>query len=1207
MKLESLVLVNWGSLRSGEYPMGNMSLLTGPTGSGKSTMLDALQTGMTAVYQHIFSYNPGQDETTQSARNGKTKRTLWSYIVGAEDNLFARPDGAHGYVGLVFKPSEGETGNGFTALVAASARVDGSGGRRQAVQERMALLILDEVALRLEDLVTVGLEGAMQVVEVERVEAHLRATYPKVNNFRDNKREYLCQLYGRFRGQKFVAFSEAEAAARAWSQAIAHKPIGSVDDLVKTQILEHDSQKLAQGIAQISDLVRQVHGLRLEGERLKDNISRMTVLSGAIAKASDAYEKATVYQVLSAKRLLLEDERQVSASREQIAGLDAKIEADKTVAAQATGEKQGLHSSLVKIEAQLSGIPAANEKARLDERQSRAQAALQDALRELLVAVGQVEQLRAAATHLIALPVPADFRAIQGAVSAIGRELAPMGKLPTAEWRSQLESTIQLGELSETISLSKTLRDLAAIEGSFDGLYDAMAGATDSFVAAVNSQLGALQQLQQGAAERERVAADRKRNLAAGGADYPRDVQQALKALRAEMPGISVQPLCDFIEPVSPDWMPAIEGYMGKARFNLVVPDEQEEQVTRYLKARHPSVRVIQGSLCLRKARPELVQTSSIIHELASDHPIVKAYLVEQFGSVVKVDDLSTLRHTSRGLMKDGQAAGSRTLYVAQSEALVFGKAQQAAARQRAEDAHQAAVVELSRLETQRKELGVLLSVVKQGRLPNFDAIGAAEQAVTAMELVWEDIKRLDLTEVESLLGEKAVLGIQISRCESLVAEANQRIGQHQTLLSAQQLALLQKEGALPGRKQRVTDELQKLKALCDANSALSYVELEQQAEQLLVSGEGPQNLQDAVQTLLVKSRDYTGDVREAVSEYNLVARQDEKLEFPYGEHREGNFAPVYGLLVRLQFNVQEQLRTQREIGLYRNLDQLRQAEDSFRDVFTKQFCYEIRNAVDTGVRTLKALNHELEKLKFGTDRFRIDWSSWVAEFEEYYKFFCAAYDLAETQESGGLFDQEVLTPENCAVRDRLLALLLSNDQDKAQKELLRIADYRNYRRYEIWKESDSGSKVALSEWGTGSGGQLETPAYIIRAAVVTNRLKHFEKGSHLKLLVNDESFAKMDERRAHDVMTFIRDSLGIQLICAMPTKHAGALKSEFTREWCFTRTEAEGNGEVDFISEADERELNTDRLRELWDTRRQDVRQQAALLFEANEAGALE
>ena len=94
MKLESLILVNWGSLRPGEYPMGNMTLLTGPTGSGKSTLLDALQTGMTAAYQNVFNYNPSQDETTQSARNGKTKRTLWSYIVGAEGDEGARGETA---------------------------------------------------------------------------------------------------------------------------------------------------------------------------------------------------------------------------------------------------------------------------------------------------------------------------------------------------------------------------------------------------------------------------------------------------------------------------------------------------------------------------------------------------------------------------------------------------------------------------------------------------------------------------------------------------------------------------------------------------------------------------------------------------------------------------------------------------------------------------------------------------------------------------------------------------------------------------------------------------------------------------------------------------------------------------------------------------------------------------------------------------------
>lgn len=167
----------------------------------------------------------------------------------------------------------------------------------------------------------------------------------------------------------------------------------------------------------------------------------------------------------------------------------------------------------------------------------------------------------------------------------------------------------------------------------------------------------------------------------------------------------------------------------------------------------------------------------------------------------------------------------------------------------------------------------------------------------------------------------------------------------------------------------------------------------------------------------------------------------------------------------------------------------------------------------------------------------------------------------------------------------------------------MRIADYRNYRRYEIWNESDSGGRIALSTWGTGSGGQLETPAYIVRAAIVTNRLKFFEKGPSLKLLVNDESFSKMDEQRARDVLRFLRDSLKLQVISAMPTKAAGGLRDEFNREYSFTRAEVDENGELDFVSDCDERILKTDRMRELWEHQRVIVREQAKLVFAAEEA----
>ena len=148
MKLDRLILVNWGQIRSGDYDMGDMTLLTGPTGSGKSTMLDALQTVMTAAYQGIFNYNPGQDEVSQGQRRGKTKRTLESYVVGAEYSRFSRPDGAQGYMAAIFRPSAGEEGvKSFTALVAAAARVDGVAERRDAKLERFELVIVDDAAL----------------------------------------------------------------------------------------------------------------------------------------------------------------------------------------------------------------------------------------------------------------------------------------------------------------------------------------------------------------------------------------------------------------------------------------------------------------------------------------------------------------------------------------------------------------------------------------------------------------------------------------------------------------------------------------------------------------------------------------------------------------------------------------------------------------------------------------------------------------------------------------------------------------------------------------------------------------------------------------------------------------------------------------------------------------------------------------------------
>ncbi|MEO8169347.1 MAG: SbcC/MukB-like Walker B domain-containing protein [Oxalobacteraceae bacterium] len=1206
MKLDKLILVNWGALRSQEYPMGNMTLLTGPTGSGKSTMIDALQTVMTAVYQNIFNYNPGQDETTQGARNGKTKRTLWSYIVGAEDNLFARPDGAHGYIAAVFKPSEGEEGREFTALVAAAARVDGAGERRHAVVERLALLLIDGVALQLGDLTSSAIDNSMDVVAVENIEQHLSAKYSNVTNFRDSKREYLCQLYGRFRGQKTVSFIEAEGAAKAWSQSIAHKPIGSVDELVKHQILELDTSQLAQRIAQISKLMRQVNALRKEGERLSDNVERLEQLGQAVSATAGAHQLACQSQLLVASMALREDQRQLEAAAVANATLQAQIAEEDGHAEKLEQDCQAKNRSLMQIHVQMAGIPAAEQKARIQNQIAQCEARIKAVFNTLQQHAQSARQLENAARNVAGMQIPPQQKEIADAARQVVQALAAAAALDLA---ARLASIAALARADEVDVLQALLlvSDFSGVDAALEKLHVTLAGTESSFVSALHTQIAQLRASEQEALRREKDAAARKANLAEGGADYPIYVLHALKEFRSALAAARAQVLCDLVEPMSADWQAAIEGYMGGARFNLVVDQEWEEKAIEFVHQHKLRAKVIQGSLCLENLKIERTPSDSIVHELGTEHPIACAYLHEQFGQVVKVADAEALRRTSRGLTRDGKCSGSRTMFGADADSLVFGREAKRLARQRAEQDHAQAERELTEIRTQLRELQGALELMGRLHCPSFAAIGELECLVRELDAARQDLGRLDLTQVGKLEQEAQALSLEIATMGACQTACNKRIGGHETAMQGHQAAIARLNLGLSAKQARVDADTGQLRALCIVNGSLSFTALTYEVASWVGDNSYTQSQASgnaARQTAL--SWQLYADARTALGEYHAHARSDERFEVVQGDDlRESDFTPLYAQMVALQTRIRAQLMRQKDIGLIKNLEQLRTAESSFNDVFTKQFCYEIRNNVDTGVRTLKTLNVELDKLKFGTDKFRIDWSEWVPEFKAYYDFFCATSEMSEIadmQGSGSLFDGPDLSPENCQVRDQLVQLLLSEDEDKALKELQRVADYRNYRRYEIYKESDTGSHVRLSEWGTGSGGQLETPAYIIHAAVVTNRLKRFEKGSSLRLLVNDESFAKMDEGRARDVLQFLREHLGMQLICAMPTKHAGAIKPEFSREWSFSRTVADGNGEVGFVSEADQRELHSDQLRALWETRRLQVREQAQIHFEAAE-----
>jgi len=1199
MKLDRLILVNWGQLRPGNFDMGDMTLLTGETGSGKSTMLDGLQTIMTAANKGIMNYNPGQDEVMQGQRRSKTKRTLESYVVGAEYNNFSRKDGAQGFMAAVFRPSKGEEHlKPFTALVGASARVEGSGESRQAKLENIAFVIVDDAALTFEDFIKDT--EANEYVSVDRIVRHLQTKYSLVRDFNEKKMDYLCALYGRFRGKSSVPKDEATNAAKAWVQSIAYRPIGSVHELVRDEILDFDEKQLQQDIERIGGLMRQVSNLRHESMRLQANVGKLVKLQTTIATANSAHESHVIQGMLVAKLQLKANEDAVNTRKKQIAKAVEVEEEESTRIKSWNGRVDVLDAQRVTLTARLQGIPVHNQKIELDTSLAKATAAARAYLESLTLSLRAAALLEQRARELTSKAVPDSCKLLRVSVEAVGRAVAEIdfSRLAACQEKILADSAAEELNVGGLYQLSQAF---GGINQGIDGLYDALVGQGDSVTLAVASDSSTVGQAKSKADDRVRDLSSQRAKLAQGKVPYPPMVERALTLLNEQFPQASAQVLCDLVEPKSEKWQSAIESYIDGARFNLIVQTAWERQCTDFLKAKGIFAKVVQGTLCLKGADSKRLPSDSVVHELKSDNPIAWAYLVDQFGAVLKVANTEELRNSSRGITLEGVASGGRTMFPLKEVTNVFGQKSRQAALERVTRELGTAQEDAGNWASVKAFLDGIKVSLQGLKQPHFDS-NPLREAGNIIEKTREALASLDITELKGMEESLAAIVKEITEFRGSIEAAATRKGEQNEIVKTANASIKALQFERQKHLEAFESQIQKVKHLVEVNHALNYPTLSAEVDAKLANA--ALTLEDAKESLKdieTKPGHLLVDVRELLSEYNTQAKADERFIVALQQRQDTLlFDANYAVLVALEQSVVKVLDGLRSIGLYNNSRELDKAERSFHDVFTKQFCVEIKSRVDEGIRTLRQMNAELKNLKFGSDSFSIDWSRWEPEFEDYLGFFEAVTKLADSAEPLDLFGEVTLSEKHMQIRDRLVKLLLDDDHERATKELLRIADYRNYRHYDIINDTSSGGRVKLSEWGTGSGGQLETPAYIVRAAVVTNRLKLFEKAPSLKLLVNDESFAKMDEPRARAVLGFLRDKLDLQVISAMPTMKAGALKDEFNREYSFTRLKNVPNGELDFVSECDERIFKSDKMRELWERQRVLAREKAKQLFDS-------
>ncbi|WP_116364574.1 ATP-binding protein [Parahaliea mediterranea] len=1211
MYLKRAITVNWGNLPPQALEFGPVNLFSGGNGSGKTTAADALQTLMTAARDNLFTFNPGQDETTQRGRGGKQVRTLASYILGCDDGAFARPWDCDGYIAGVFHPTKGETAEPFTAVIGVRAHLDRAGASAQARQDELLLMIVPGEMLLKSHFVRSYPDGD-HVVPVTELPNLLRQEFGKkaVETY-ERKGAYLARLYGALRGKRdAVSQREGSNAARTFARFMAYKPVDSIDQFVAGEVLE--ARELGDTIRRIRDLLRTVHGMEAEARQLRDSVE---LLAQARNRADDyleswlqhqavAYGAAAQQQQRNQKLLVSEQDQQLQLRQQQKALASERAETHKRL--------QQVHRELVALEARIQGVPALRTKAELEDKHQQITAQLHAGARPLLEqdqqrntnlsALQNIRDLLNRHSLALALPELAGRGWRDGTKALLGRadhSLPDLNQLLARDWIDL--SPLEAG-LDESRSEQPLHNQLAAI---LHGSEDEQADSDRLSLAQRLDRLVAEREREMRAAEQEQQRIEQQiSTLRAHRVSYPRDVSDALAAIRQQCPQADPRVLCDHVDVSDPQWQMAIEGYLGGARFGILVEPDYEAEAIRIVRrlagSRRNRARVIQGEQARRDAERQSLAEDSIFHVLRFSHRIAEHYLKASYGSVQRVPDADTLRLTRRGITADGLASGNYALFRCDMDdsELVFGEA----ARERNLRAQQQA---LEQVQTHYQKATDAYQAVKQ----------LQQQVGRFRPLQWVET-------VGNLLDHQRQLRELERALQSLDLSAHRDLEQEREMAEQRYAALEQEQRDQDSRSGQFEEQLKiaekRLRDFADRSEALEQAR--DDAEAALLAGErhwpglDVQPRIDAMEQRLAASHediDFASEERQlsdtltqqavaleqTVRSYNAQGQPADQVLLDSAEalHSAPFFGHVRGLQQQLD-NLHNRLRNN---VLLEKQEQLATLRDTFNTTFVSDLCHEIHQAIRDGERTLKSLNKELEHHRFGADRerFAFDWS-WLPEYKEYWDFFREIIDIPNLGDGSSLFDAS-LSDKASAVRDRLLALLLDGDEQQALRELERISDYRKYRRYDILKHPENKAPIRLSQYGTGSGGQLETPAYIIRAAAITSAFRFSEGDSHLRMVIVDEAFMHMDETRSREVIGYLTQTLGLQLIFIMPTSKAGPFIDLVSNQFVFSKVPSpQPVGELNTRVLVDRQQLNQERVAELWAQHRRVIRQQGALDF---------
>jgi uncharacterized protein YPO0396 len=1084
-RLERIVLLNWGRLPAQDVPVRGMTAILGPTGAGKSTVVDAIQLIVTGSTKPWYDLN--------KSTGGRNARTIRDYCLGADDHVDperpARED-SDTLIAMQFRDSI----DGRPITIGLVYRAD----RAEPRADVKARFVARGFALSVDDLLEEREPGRRVIPRAERMVERLRQLCPALRvhgsgiGYVD---DYLHAM--RSRGSA----PDARQVLRNFAKSVAFEPVDDPTRFVRENILEQDDiavDALKGSIDRYRFLEAEVRRREQQLEEIAEARRRMQVWAQYVVRHNALSFTAAHAE---ARRLSIETGRLEVQRAETVEERAREFQA-----------KQNHRRSILQIDEDvlrlrglLAEAPAGVQLRALDAEVAAARVQQEEARGAVQRRIASLARLAPLGEHLDRVP-----RELTDAARAVG-ELVALGRGKPQEALLAIDDRLA--------ALERRVMRLLEADGSFERQAPPLARQV----------------------EEERRRLDELEHLLAGestGQAVSPQVDRFRRRLQAE--GIEARALPDLVEIRDADWALSLEMLLGAAREALIVPPSRVREAYDLLYRERREFHTCRLVDVRKTARWESrLPSGSIASVVVTTDEDARAFIERQVGRYVMAESDADLERLDQAVTRRGKTTSGMSMRVHRDLTPILGKTAQV----RALAAGRSEYGELSAAHRRTIEAQQALAVA---RLVFAELSGEPEDALTQalgrLSTATATLRGASRARQEAGSPESAKLSAEIADLEkdkrAYADEIRLEIDPRIATLDREDVQLqVQIEGArLDAAKRR--DEEDEAARREGEEPIASLLEL--------IPDEGVIELARDRVGVAAELSPVGTDPAAALADLAAQARKDARDMPRLAEESARRGRGAYSQFVQTHVG-QAPLTEPSDAAILRwcMVRERQLQEDELRQFRTKFEDARRQMEADLTEGLINRLSDKFKRAKAQIDRLNRSLAGRTFTGQTYAfsmrtndalrPIHSLAIAIADAPRKGLSILEDADVDPKVVAGFRELERRLSDDQ--------LVGDLRDYRRFfdfDLGMRNERGQETTLSKRSvTGSGGQKQAPYYVAVGAALAS--SYFPKSTGgapdgFGLVVFDEAFNNLDAPNTRALLRFF-DDLGLQVLVAAPDK----------------------------------------------------------------------